>query len=123
MSFSSKPIQFSRMYIREALITDILFLHTIRMAVKENILSNPDLVTETEYTKFLTSEGKGWVCEIDEIIVGFAIIDLIKHNIWALFVAPEFEGMGVGKRLHDTMLKWYFSQNNHPLNLSTDQNT
>ncbi len=111
------------MLIREATPFDIPELHAIRMAVKENILSDPALVTEADYTRFLTSEGKGWVCEMDGKITGFAILDLGKHNIWALFVSPDHEGKGIGRKLHDTMLNWYFAKNSHPLNLSTDPNT
>ena len=54
--------------------------------------------------------GKGWVCEIENNIVGFAIVDLKENNIWALFVQPEFENMGIGKKLHTAMLNWYFNQ-------------
>jgi GNAT superfamily N-acetyltransferase len=48
--------------------------------------------------------GKGWVCEINNEIVGFSIADLKGNNIWALFLRPEFEKLGIGKRLHDIML-------------------
>jgi GNAT superfamily N-acetyltransferase len=41
---------------------------------------------------------------------GFAIADLQGRNIWALFVQPGYEGMGVGKSLQKLMLDWYFSQ-------------
>jgi len=48
--------------------------------------------------------GKGWVCKVDGEVVGFAIVDLKEHNIWALFLRPEFEGMGIGKELHRLMI-------------------
>jgi hypothetical protein len=43
----------------------------------------------------MTNRGKGWVCEIDEKIVGFSIADLIGNNIWALFVMPGYDKRGI----------------------------
>lgn len=107
------------MHTRTALLTDIPRMHEIRIAVKENQLSDPDLVTEKDYKDHLLNYGKGWVAIQDEIITGFAIINLSNRNIWALFVHPDFESKGHGKRLHDTMLKSYFSEHNLSLWLGT----
>jgi GNAT superfamily N-acetyltransferase len=108
---------------REAIVKDIPALHTLRMSVKENVLNNPLLVTEIDYVNFLTKSGKGWLCEVNNQVVGFAIIDTDQNNIWALFILPEFEGKGIGKRLHDMMLDWHFNQNQHKLWLGTAPNT
>jgi len=100
------------MHFRQAHPNDIPWLHNIRIAVKENILPNPDLITKNEYEDFLTRRGRGWLCEEDEQILGFAIVDFKGNNIWALFVKPGYEGKGIGKKLHDDMLDWYFNQTN-----------
>ena len=65
------------MIIREANIEDIPQIQIVRHSVKENILSNPELVTDEDCKEFLTVRGKGWVCEINNIIVGFSIVDLM----------------------------------------------
>jgi GNAT superfamily N-acetyltransferase len=111
------------MIFREAEINDIPQMHEVRIAVKENILPNPDLITKNDYENFLLKRGKGWVCEINDRVVGFAIVDLIENNIWALFVQPEFEGNGIGKKLHNKMLDWYFSQTKKTVWLGTSPNT
>ena len=111
------------MNFREATIEDIKAMHVIRMAVKENVLSNPLLVTEADYTNFLTTHGKGWICEIDDTLVGFAIIDTADNNIWALFVHPGFEKKGVGRKLQEIMLNWFFNQSDKPLWLGTAPGT
>ena len=98
-------------------------MHVVRNSVKENILSNPDLVTEKDYVKYITQKGKGWVCEIEGKIVGFAIADLEDHNIWALFIHPAFEGKGIGRKLHNTMLNWYFGETKTTVWLGTSPNT
>ena len=111
------------MIYREVEIKDIHQMHVVRTSVKENVLSNPGLVTLQDYQDYLTSRGKGFVCEIDNIIVGFSIVDLIDKNVWALFVDPAYEGKGIGKKLHDLMLSWYFSQTTETLWLGTEPNT
>lgn len=101
------------MFIRLAAAPDIPRLHEIRTAVRENALSNPNLISHADYSEFLFSRGKGWVCEIENEIVGFAICDLKEENIWALFVQPDHERKGVARALQKEMLDWYFTQRNY----------
>lgn len=109
--------------IREAQIGDIKDIQTIRNAVKENTLSDPNLVTDKDCEVFITKRGKGWVYGIDDKIVGFSIVDLSANNIWALFVHPDFDKQGIGKQLHDVMLDWYFNQTSEKIWLGTAPNT
>lgn len=111
------------MLLREAKIDDIAQIQIVRNAVTENTLSNPNLVTNEIVEEFILVRGKGWVCEIDNQIVGFAIADLKENNIWALFIDPKFEKKGIGKALHKTMLDWYFTQTKEKVWLGTDFNT
>lgn len=108
---------------REAKIEDIKQIQVVRNSVKENALSNPALVSDKDCEEFLTVRGKGWVCEIDNTIVGFSIVDLKENNIWALFVKPEFEKKGIGKELYTRMMDWYFDQTKTPVWLGTAPNT
>lgn len=111
------------MIYREAKISDIPQIQIVRHTVKENVLSNPALVTDADCEEFIIQRGKGWVCEVDGEIVGFAIVDLKEHNIWALFLRPQFESKGIGKELHRLMMDWYFSQTNETVWLGTAPNT
>ncbi|MET0572388.1 MAG: GNAT family N-acetyltransferase [Pedobacter agri] len=111
------------MIYREAKTTDIPQIQIVRHTVKENTLSNPALVTDADCEAFITQRGKGWVCEIDNQIVGFSIVDLKENNIWALFVRPEFKGKGIGKELHRLMMDWYFSKTKEKVWLGTAPNT
>jgi GNAT superfamily N-acetyltransferase len=111
------------MVFREAQTNDIKQIQVVRNAVKENVLSNPGLVTDKDCVEYLTLRGKGWVCEKDGTIIGFAIADLIDNNIWALFVDPDHATNGIGKQLHDMMLDWYFTQQKEMVWLSTSPNT
>ncbi len=111
------------MKIREAQIEDISAMHRIRMAVKENVLTNPLAVQESDYELYLSPPNKGWVCEVADQIVGFSIVDTEEREVWALFVNPLFEGRGIGARLHDVMVTWYFSQDKTELILGTEPGT
>ena len=111
------------MIIREANIEDIAQIQIVRHSVRENILSDPNLVTDQDCREFLTKRGKGWVCEINNEIVGFSIADLKENNIWALFLKPEFEKQGIGRQLHDIMLDWYFEQTRNSVWLGTTPKT
>jgi len=107
------------MKFREAKIQDIKQIQVVRHSVKENVLSNPALVTDKDCEEYITIRGKGWVCETDDMIIGFSIANLKENNIWALFVRPEYERLGIGRKLHDLMVDWYFLQKKENVWLST----
>ena len=111
------------MIFREAKLSDINEITSVRFSVRENVLNTPGLVTADDYKKYLTVDGKGWVCETAEAIAGFAVIGLVQHHIWALFVRPEQEHKGIGKKLHNIMLDWYFSQTKEKVWLATAPDT
>lgn len=108
------------MLFREALPADIPQIQIVRNAVKENRLSDPKLITNEACVDYITNRGKGWVCELENHIVGFAIVDLIDNNIWALFILPEYEGKGIGKMLHNKMINYYFSKTHQTVWLGTE---
>ena len=108
------------MIYREAAIRDIAQIQFVRNAVKENRLSDPALVPDKDVAAYITNRGKGWVCEVDKRIVGFSIVDLVENNVWALFVHPDFEALGIGKKLHELMMDWYFDQTNNKIWLGTE---
>jgi GNAT superfamily N-acetyltransferase len=67
--------------------------------------------------------GRGWVVEIQGGIVGFAIANATDGNVWALFVHPDHERRGYGRRLHDVMVSWLWEQGALKLWLTTDPGT
>jgi len=111
------------MVFRRAETNDIPQIQKVRHEVNENILSDSGLVTDADCAEYIEKRGRGWVCEVQNEIVGFAIADLMEHNIWALFVLPDFEHQGIGKKLHAMMLDWYFSMTKEKVWLGTAPNT
>jgi GNAT superfamily N-acetyltransferase len=95
--------------IREATRDDIPALWEVRYAVRENTLT-PGRLSDEDVRREIEDTGKGWVAEVDERVVGFAIGNATSGNVWALFVHPDAEGRGVGSRLHAAMLDWFVSR-------------
>ena len=111
------------MIFREAFSTDIPSIQLVRNSVTENTLSDPALVPDEDVEDYLFRRGKGWVCEINNRIVGFTIVSVIDHNVWALFIQPGFDKRGIGRQLHDVMLNWYFNQTIETIWLGTAPGT
>ena len=111
------------MNFRQAIPEDIPQIQIVRNSVKENQLSNPNLIPDDLVEEFITKRGKGFVCEIDKKIVGFSIVDFVENNVWALFLLPKFEGKRIGKKLHQLMLDEYFSKTKETIWLSTEANS
>lgn len=111
------------MTVRPATEADLEGMHRVRMSVLENRLSEPSSVQPHHTLSMLREHGRGWVAEADGAVVGFAVADRSRSNVWALFVDPEHEGRGLGRRLHDVMLEWFFSVGTERVWLGTDPGT
>lgn len=111
------------MFFREAKTSDIAHMHQVRTSVHENKLSDFNRITPADYKLMLEERGKGWVCEVNDGIAGFAIVDLQAANVWALFVRPEQESNFIGRMLHDMMIAWCFARQVPGLWLTTAPNT
>lgn len=109
--------------IREATLHDIPRLQVIRGAVRENVLSNPALVTLADYTAHIVGHGRTWVAEVDGEIVGFSAADGEHATIWALFVDPAHEARGHGRPLLDRAVEWLWSRGAALVSLTTSPGT
>lgn len=111
------------MQIRVATEADIPAMHRVRTSVLENRLRDPARVQPGDYRSRMGGRGRAWVAEVGERVVGFAVADLSRRSVWALFVDPAFEGRGAGRRLHDEMMEWLFAAGVDRVRLSTDPGT
>ncbi|USX26129.1 GNAT family N-acetyltransferase [Oxalobacteraceae bacterium OTU3CINTB1] len=109
--------------IRQATLLDIPAMSTIRLSVKENILSDPSRVTGQMYRDYLELLGRGWVAEVDGAVVGFSYADKTDASIWALFVSQDHEGRGIAKRLLQEAVDWLFALGHDSVHLSTSKDT
>lgn len=108
--------------IRQARVEDFDEIHRIRMAVRENRLVSI-VITADDYKSQMTETGRGWVAEVENGIVGFAVGNASNCSVWALFVDPEFEGLGIGRGLHGEMLAWMWQQGCEKIRLTTEPKT
>jgi len=108
---------------RRAVEADIPALMRIRLAVKENRLSDPARVTPAMCIDYLDRLGRGWVAELGGQIIGFSYADRGDGSIWALFVDPAHEGLGAGKQLLRLAVDWLFEIGNDEIRLGTQANT
>lgn len=111
------------MPVRLATPDDIAFMHAIRLGVRENALRDPARVTLDDYRVMLDIRGCGWVYEDNGKVVAFGVADRLARNIWALFVAAEFEARGIGQVLLRTMVEWLFAQSSETIWLTTEPHT
>ena len=92
------------------------------MSVRENQLTR-SVITEHDYVEHLETLGRGWVIEVTGQIVGVVVGNAQSGNIWGLFVHPDFERRGFGRRLLDTAVDWLWCQGLERLWLTTEPRT
>lgn len=108
---------------RRATLTDIPAMSAIRLAVRENTLSDPGRITRQMYEDYLERLGRGWVCERGGAVIGFSYAAREDNSIWALFIAPGHEGLGAGKQLLQLAADWLFAEGAQEVSLSTTADT
>ncbi len=98
------------MTFREMEARDIARCIEVRTSVRENSYSAEALaqagITKATVAAMLASTHKGWVCEVDQTLVGFSMADQSSGEFWVVAVLPEFEGLGIGRRLAGMAVHW-----------------
>ena len=108
--------------LRQAISADVAGIQRVRHAVRENRLISTT-ISDDDVREAIEQTGRGWVIESKGEVVAFAIGNAATGNIWALFVHPDHERQGYGRRLHDTMVGWLWSQGAARLWLTTEPGT
>lgn len=79
------------MTLREAAPADV---HAIRLRVRENRLSDPSVVTGTDYHDFMARDTMRRLVAHAGTVIGVVMVHVAKKNRWALFVNPSAKGSG-----------------------------
>jgi ribosomal protein S18 acetylase RimI-like enzyme len=112
---------------REIEATDISALFRVRSATDENRLTPEELaslgITESSVAEKLRGTYKGWLCEDDGEVVGFAIGDKVSSEMWVIAVLPTHIRHGVGSKLLATVEEWMFRNGCPEIWLTTDVDT
>ena len=62
------------------------------------------------------------MCEIDDTIVGFSLLVGTENNVWA-FLYREYEGKGIGKKLHQLCLTNILAKPKKTIYFQTETNS
>ena len=102
-----------RIEIRAAETGDVGGIFHVRTSVNENVLSRAELaergITQTSIATMIESDPCAWVAAEGDTIVGFSMIDVKEGSLFAAFVLPSHEGLGVGRRLVEAAEEQLFS--------------
>jgi len=108
MSETAAPLVY-----REMLPDDVPAVFLVRIATRENQFTRERLaelgITEESVRSMLAGTHRGWVCEEDGRIVGFAMGDRTTGELWVIAVLPEHEGRGIGTQLLARVEEWLAS--------------
>jgi ribosomal protein S18 acetylase RimI-like enzyme len=113
--------------IRQIEVADIPKLFLVRTATDENPLTLEELaeldITEASVKAKLLGSYKGWLCEEEGQVVGFAIGDRSSGEMWVIAVLPSHIQQGIGSELLTRVDDWLFSEGCSQLWLTTDLDT
>lgn len=89
--------------IRLATQDDIEAIFAIRTAVAQNHLSREQLsalgITADAIAERMGESPCVWLAQVDGVPVAFAMVDLDTGEVFALFVLPAHENLGLGRQL------------------------
>ncbi len=110
--------------LRRAVAADVPAMFEIRTSVRENHLSLEQLaelgITPDTLPAMLDGNGRGWVALEEGRAVAFAMADAQAQTVFAMFVRPGHEGLGLGRRLMAEAEAWLFEQGCDAIELLTD---
>ncbi len=89
--------------IRVATADEVPILNAIRTSVRENHMSLEQMaaygITPEVIARVITTTGRGFIASVDGVDAAIAIAEAEAGCIYAMFVLPDFEGMGLGRLL------------------------
>lgn len=85
--------------IRKATDADRARIYDVRMAVRENQLSDSSRAKVDETADWIFRNATFWVWEEAGAVQGFAVADPRDGTIFGLFIHPDYEGRGLARAL------------------------
>lgn len=115
------------MLIRPATRADAHAIMEIRLSVRENVITPARLeelgINEQSIAAMIGTTHLSHCAEEDGVVAGFVMAEKSTASIWALFVHPDFEGRGLGRRLLERSLAELWEAGHRRSTLSTEPDT
>lgn len=109
---------------REITPRDVPALFDVRTSTHQNNMTLEELhslgITVESVREKLEGTYKGWSCEVDGQLVGFAMGDRATGELWVIAVLPEYIGKGIGSALLRAVEQWLAESGCDRLWLTTD---
>ena len=98
---------------REMQVQDLPAVFELRISTRENAVTLEELeedygITPASLAEAMAQDVKGWLCEEQSLVVGFAMGDRSNGEVQVVAVRPGFEGRGIGKRLLGLVETWLY---------------
>ena len=102
------------MNYREVTPDDMPAIFDVRIRTWHNPNGKEELecmgITRRSVREMLKSFHRGWLCETEGEIIGFAIGNKETAEMWVIAVLKEFEGKGIGGTLLTMIEDWLASE-------------
>ena len=100
--------------LRPATDADVEALFAIRTSVTENHMSRAGLarigVTPSSVARMLRTNSAAWLAEANGEPVAFSMANAAEETVFAMFVRPGYEGLGLGRALMSCAEEWLFER-------------
>lgn len=98
---------------REMTVDDIPAVLRLRVSTVENAVTPEELkrdygITPATLAETMQISVRGWLCEDDSAVVGFAMGDKATGEVGVVAVLPTHEGYGIGGEVLARVRDWLF---------------
>ncbi len=113
---------------REITVDDIPAVFHVRVSTVENAITAAELeagygVTPASLAGALRGPVRGWLCEDDGAVVGFAMGDRETGEVGVVAVLPSHERRGIGIAVLSRVRDWLFSEGHDRVWLKANPDT
>ena len=109
---------------REILPSDMEAIFDVRVRTWHNPNGAAEMtrmgISRDSVRRTMEKTHRGWLAEVDGEVVGFAMGDKARGEMWVIAVLKEYENQGIGRSLLGLVEEWLCSEGCKELWLTTD---
>ena len=103
---------------------DMQAIFDVRIATWHNDNGRAELtqmgITHNSVCELMRTTHRGWLCEVQGRVVGFAMGNQATGEMWVIAVLKAYENQGIGRALLTRVQDWLFAQGHRDVWLTTD---